>query len=304
MIPAMPQPPDELLTPRLRLRPLAQGDAPAIFAHYASDPQVTRLLPWAPHADVHVTQAFVAARLAERARGESWPFVLERRADGRLLGLLQLRLEQGVARLGYVLERPSWGRGLMTEAVRAVVDWCRAQPELVRITALVDPHNDASARVLERCGLRCEGHVARGGPHGDTRVDVLSYAWGRPALPPDAPRVIDLDHVQLPMPPGGLPAARAFWCGLLGLVEVPRPPALTREGAWFVRGAVRIHVGAEAAFTPPRRAHPALRVAGFDALLARLRAAGHELRPAEDLDGARRAHVADPFGNVVELIEG
>ena len=49
---------------------------------------------------------------------------------------------------------------------------------------------------------------------------------------------------------------------------------------------------------------PALRVAGFDALLALLLAAGHEPRMAEPLDGARRAHVADPFGNVVEVSEG
>lgn len=304
MIPAMPRPPDELLTPRLRLRPPAVDDAAAIFAHYASDPQVTRWLPWAPHADPGVTRGFLAGRLAARAAGTSWPWVLERRPDGRLLGMLELRLEGAVASFGFVLERASWGQGLMTEAARAVVDWCRAQPDVERVEALAHPDNHASARVLERCGLRCEGLLRRGGAHGDARIDVLSFAWARPAPPPDAPAVLDLDHVQLPMPPGGLPAARAFWCGLLGLVEVPRPPELAREGAWFVRGPVRIHVGAEEGFVPPRRAHPALRVAGFDALLGRLGAAGHAVRMAEVLDGARRAHAADPFGNVIELIEG
>jgi RimJ/RimL family protein N-acetyltransferase/catechol 2,3-dioxygenase-like lactoylglutathione lyase family enzyme len=299
----MPRPPDELHTERLRLRPPVPGDADAIFAHYATDPQVTRFLPWAPHADVAVTRAFLDTLLAARARGERWPWVLERRADGRLLGMIELRREGARAHFGYVLERASWGQGLMSEAVRAVVEWCQSQPEIERVSALVYPDNDASARVLERCGLRCEGHHARGAPHGATLVDVLNYAWARRSPPPDAPLVLELDHVQLPMPPGGLPAARAFWCGILGLREVPRPPDLTREGAWFVRGVVRIHVGAEEGFTPPRRAHPALRVAGFDALLARLRAAGHELRMAETLDGLRRAHVADPFGNVVELGE-
>lgn len=299
----MPRPPDELPTERLRLRPPVPADAEAIFAHYATDPQVTRFMPWAPHADVSVTRTFLVTLLAARARGERWPWVLERRADGRLLGMIELRLDGGAAGFGYVLERASWGQGLMTEAARALVAWCQSQPAIERVAALVHPGNEASLRVLEKAGLRCEGLRARGAAHGAERVDVLCYAWARRSPPPDAPLAIELDHVQLPMPPGGLPAARAFWCGVLGLHEVPRPPELTREGAWFVRGAVRIHVGAEQGFTPPRRAHPALRVAGFDALLARLRAAGHELRMAEPLDGLRRAHVADPFGNVVEISE-
>ncbi|MBM3985122.1 MAG: GNAT family N-acetyltransferase, partial [Planctomycetes bacterium] len=157
MIPTMPRPPDELHTSRLRLRPPAPADAEAIFAHYAADPLVTRFLPWAPHADVAVTRAFLDTLLAARARGERWPWVLERRADARLLGMLELRLHAGAADFGFVLERASWGQGLMTEAARAVVAWCQTQPEIERVGALVHPANGASVHVLEKAGLRCEG---------------------------------------------------------------------------------------------------------------------------------------------------
>jgi ribosomal protein S18 acetylase RimI-like enzyme len=109
-----------------------------------------------------------------------------------------------------------------------------------------------------------------------------------------------LDHVQVAAPPGCEPAARAFYGGLLGLAEVPKPAALrARGGVWFAPG---LHVGVEEPFAPARKAHPALRVANraaLDALAGRLRAAGHAVAYE---DGRARLHTADPFGNRVELL--
>jgi|GEM_PF-273387 len=301
----LPVPPDELLTPRLRLRVPRLDDAEAMFANWASDPQVSRFLPWAPHADVGVTREFLEKSLGERARGERFPFMLERRDDGRLLGMIDLRLVPRAADFGFVLERPSWGQGLMTEAATTVLAWCRSQPEIERVAAVCYVGNEASARVLERCGLRCEGLRRRGAVHGESRIDVLCFAWTRPGSAPSEPRALALDHVQLAMPRGGEDRARVFWRDLLGLRDVPRPAELAgRPWLWFERGAVRVHVGVEEDFRPARKAHPALAVSGYDALLARLAAAGHPARPAETLGGARRAHVEDPFGNRVELIDG
>jgi RimJ/RimL family protein N-acetyltransferase/catechol 2,3-dioxygenase-like lactoylglutathione lyase family enzyme len=304
---AMPalRPPDELLTARLRLRPPTMDDAEAIFAHYATDPQVTRYVVWGPHADVGVTRDFLRELLGGRDRGERWPWAIERRSDHRLLGMIEMRLHGATADIGYVLERPSWNQGLATEAACAVAEWARGEPGLSRLTALCDVRNPASARVLEKCGLRCEGVRRRAMTHGgtDVLVDVLAYAWVRHGAPGE-PRLLELDHVQLAMPRGGEAPARTFWRDLLGLREVPRPPELAgRPGLWFERGSVRVHVGVEEDFRPARKAHPALRVAGYDALLARLAAAGHAAKPAEMPAGGRRAHVHDPFGNRVELID-
>src|ERR1039457_6415640 len=72
-------------------------------------------------------------------------------------------------------------------------------------------------------------------------------------------KVQNIDHVQLAMPPGEEERARAFYAGVLGLTEVPKPPDLAkRGGAWFEQGAVKIHLGVEADFRPARKAHPAL----------------------------------------------
>jgi catechol 2,3-dioxygenase-like lactoylglutathione lyase family enzyme len=115
--------------------------------------------------------------------------------------------------------------------------------------------------------------------------------------------ILGIDHVQLAMPPGREDEARAFYAGLLGLPEIPKPPELARRGgAWFETAAVKLHLGVEADFRPARKAHPALLVGGLRALVQRLREAGVEV--IEDpLEGHHRVYVADPFGNRIELIE-
>lgn len=114
-----------------------------------------------------------------------------------------------------------------------------------------------------------------------------------------------IDHIQLAMPEGGEELARAFYEGILDLCEVPKPAGLAgRGGAWFVRGALKIHLGVEAGFRPARKAHPAFLVEDLDALLEKARAAGYELDTGQPpLEGYRRAHVFDPFGNRIELME-
>lgn len=112
-----------------------------------------------------------------------------------------------------------------------------------------------------------------------------------------------IDHVQLAMPAGQESAAVAFYEGLLGLPQVPKPDALAGGGCWFELGTVRIHLGVEIPFRPARKAHPALVVDDLDAQLAAIAEAGHEVFEAEPLPGQRRAHVSDPFGNRIELIE-
>ncbi|MGO8969911.1 MAG: VOC family protein [Myxococcaceae bacterium] len=116
--------------------------------------------------------------------------------------------------------------------------------------------------------------------------------------------ITGLDHVQLAIPPGREGDAERFYSGLLGFERVPKPPPLAaRGGCWFVRGTVKLHLGIDPEFRPARKVHPGLLVAGFDALCARLEAAGVAVRPDNELPGVRRCYAEDPFGNTLELIE-
>ena len=106
------------------------------------------------------------------------------------------------------------------------------------------------------------------------------------------------------MPQGREAEARAFYGGVLGLEEMPKPAALAkRGGAWFRSGLVQLHLGVEADFRPAIKAHPALLVDDLDPLLARARAAGVRIMDDEPLPGYARAFIFDPFGNRIELME-
>ena len=117
-------------------------------------------------------------------------------------------------------------------------------------------------------------------------------------------QIVAIDHVQLAMPPGMEHVARAFYDGLLGIPEVPKPVNLAkRGGAWFERGSLKIHLGVEADFRPARKAHPALLVNDLAALIVQLKGHGANVIEDDPLEGYWRVYVADPFGNRIELME-
>ena len=117
--------------------------------------------------------------------------------------------------------------------------------------------------------------------------------------------ILAIDHVQLAIPTGGEENARAFFINLLGFHEIPKPSELVkRGGAWFEAGTVQLHLGVEADFRPARKAHPAFLVDDLDELFAKVQSAGFETDTTQPpLDGYKRAHVFDPFGNRIELME-
>jgi len=113
-----------------------------------------------------------------------------------------------------------------------------------------------------------------------------------------------IDHVQLAAPAGSEDSLRAFYSGVLGLAEIPKPPVLAaRGGAWFRGDGFELHLGIEADFRPARKAHPGLMVDDLDELTARLRAAGHEAEPDDLLPGYRRIFSSDPVGNRLEFMQ-
>jgi hypothetical protein len=118
-------------------------------------------------------------------------------------------------------------------------------------------------------------------------------------------KILSIDHVQIAMPTGQEDKARAFYIKQLGFTELPKPPELAkRGGAWFRSGNVQLHLGVEADFRPARKAHPAFVVEDLDPLIANVQRAGYETDTSQPpLDGYKRAHVFDPFGNRIELME-
>jgi catechol 2,3-dioxygenase-like lactoylglutathione lyase family enzyme len=106
------------------------------------------------------------------------------------------------------------------------------------------------------------------------------------------------------MPRGKEDDARAFYAGVLGMIEVPKPEELgKRGGVWFESGSAHVHLGVEDDFRAAKKAHPALLVSDLVAVIERCQAAGHETKTDEPLPGYQRAYISDPFGNRIELLE-
>jgi predicted enzyme related to lactoylglutathione lyase len=113
-----------------------------------------------------------------------------------------------------------------------------------------------------------------------------------------------IEYIHLAIPADGELRARRFYGELLGLTEIRKTinPA-SRRGVWFQCGALQLHLGA-APDWPARPGRPILFVHDVRQVIDRVLRAGHEARfDPELLPGFRRAHIADPFGNAIELME-
>jgi RimJ/RimL family protein N-acetyltransferase len=173
------RPPETIETPRLYLRPPIMDDAVSIFEQYGQDREVTRYLPWKPHQRLDDTNDFLRRCLSAWETGSAFPWAITQKDDNQLIGMIELRIRDHKADLGYVLARGYWNKGYMTEATKAVVDWALAQKEIYRVWAVCDVENIASARVLEKTGMKYEGLLRRWLIHTNTSKeprDCFCYA--------------------------------------------------------------------------------------------------------------------------------
>ena len=114
-----------------------------------------------------------------------------------------------------------------------------------------------------------------------------------------------IHHVQIACPAGSEETLRRFYVGVLGLAELPKPPALAvRGGCWFAGYGIELHLGVEHDFRPAGKAHPGLLWPDLDGLATRLATAGYPVRWAAEgeLPGMRRFHTEDPHGNRLEFL--
>ena len=164
---------------RLLLRRPKSDDAEAI-AEYWSDPEVHRFLQHPPSDDIAETQTFLEHCASVWDSGEAFPWVIVEGSSSRAVGMIEARPSPHGVELGYVLKRSVWGRGYMTEAVAAVVEWALGQPEVHRVWAYVQVGNVGSQRVLEKVGMKREGVLHRWAPHHQgTPTDAVMYAIWR-----------------------------------------------------------------------------------------------------------------------------
>lgn len=154
--------PVEFSTKRLHLRRPRFDDAAQIFKAYASDRVAARFTSWRAHETEDETRTYLQRCLDEWSDGTGYPYAIELAAEALgPVGNIHLHKRSQRMEFGYVLARPYWGQGYMTEALSALVDWSLEQPGIWRASAFCDIDNHASARVMENAGMTFEGILRR-----------------------------------------------------------------------------------------------------------------------------------------------
>ncbi|HET7457570.1 MAG TPA: GNAT family N-acetyltransferase [Gemmatimonadaceae bacterium] len=184
--------PRHITCARSLLRPWRADDRAALLRHI-DDRAVSRNLRLVPHpyTDDDATAWLSVVVASPPPEGN---YAIE--VDGGLVGAIGLQrgtdIESQSFEVGYWLGRTLWGRGIMTDALRAVTAAGFAEPDVARIYAPVFAWNPASMRVLEKAGYRREAVLVRSGVKEGTLIDRVVYAITRD---------VGLPYVAAP-PPG------------------------------------------------------------------------------------------------------
>jgi [ribosomal protein S5]-alanine N-acetyltransferase len=154
--------PIKLTTARLSLREWEEDDLAAI-RKYVTDPEVYRFMPWGPNTEEE-SVGFLKGRIAAAQENPrpSYEFAITVQESGELIGGCGIRISSPENRsgdLGYVLRRDCWGKGYATECAHALLNFGFSELHLHRIWATCDSRNAASARVLEKVGMRQEAYL-------------------------------------------------------------------------------------------------------------------------------------------------
>jgi RimJ/RimL family protein N-acetyltransferase len=174
-----------LTTDRLILREFDESDWPAVLA-YQSDPRYLRYYHWTEQTP-EGAQEFVAMFLAQQQQQPRLKFqlALVLKETGQLIGNCGIRLKEAEtheADIGYELSPEHWGRGYATEAAQTIVHFGFTELRLHRIWSWCIAENTASARVLQKLGMRLEGRLRENeyfkGRYWDTLLfGLLDHEW-------------------------------------------------------------------------------------------------------------------------------
>ncbi|HVB20990.1 MAG TPA: GNAT family protein [Ktedonobacteraceae bacterium] len=168
-----------ITTNRLVLREFAEEDWSAVIA-YQSDPRYLHYYDWQERTEQDV-RAFVRMFIAQHEEEPRTKFQLAitLASNGQLIGNCGIRKKTSDAQeadLGYELDPRYWGCGYATEAARAILTFGFRELGLHRVLAWCIAENAASAHVLEKIGMRQEGHLRQNEWMQGRWWDTLLYA--------------------------------------------------------------------------------------------------------------------------------
>ena len=152
--------PERLDSKRFYLERLRYEFAEEIFFAYASKPEATPFVSWPTHQSIDDTRAYLRYAVMAWTLGTDYSYVIRLRDSNRLIGSIGCLNDQGKVQFGYILNPAFWHQGYATEAAQLVVERLRHLRDVYRIWTFIDADNQASARVLQKCGLVEEARLS------------------------------------------------------------------------------------------------------------------------------------------------
>jgi 8-oxo-dGTP diphosphatase len=255
---------EALLTAELRLRPPTEADIP-VLAQSANDPEIARWTAELPHPYTQAdAEEFVAQAQADRLNGKDITLVIERLADGRLVGAVNLAREEENGRLGYWIAKPFWKLGYATQAVRRMTRLGFQALNLASVNAHVMTENMASGRVLEKAGFTASLLTACDMPGRCKDAEILFYH-------------IDLKtwHLLQAAKPMLLVVAAALIDSDNRVLLTSRPKGKMMAGLWEFPGG-KLHAGESPEAALLRELKEELGIDAYESCLAPLAFASHD----------------------------
>ena len=175
-------------TPRLILRRFRTNDAQAMFDNWASDPEVTKFLTWPAHGDISISRMVLQDWVKSYESKETYQWAMELKETGVPIGSISVVRRNdsiGEAEIGYCMGKAWWHRGIMSEALDAVISFLFAEVGMNRVAARHDPNNPHSGGVMKKCGMTYEGTTRQGDRNNQGICDAAQYGilrseWKKP----------------------------------------------------------------------------------------------------------------------------
>ena len=169
-----------LETDRLILRQFTIMDAEPMFNNWASDPEVTKYLTWPPHPDVEVSKAVLGdwVKSYDQKNYYQWAIVPKDNGDEPIGSISAVGMNDDVdmVHIGYCIGRIWWHQGIMTEALKAVMEFFFDVVGANRIESRHDPRNPHSGMVMKKCGMKYEGTMRSSDRNNQGICDACWYA--------------------------------------------------------------------------------------------------------------------------------
>lgn len=169
----------QIETARLVLRMAQMTDAEPMFRNWASDSEVTKFLTWPTYQSIDNARFVLDLWTKEYEKQNFYQWMIVLKEINEPIGsisVVQLRDDIAQAEIGYCIGRNWWHRGIMTEALSAVIEFLFTDVGMNRIEAKHDTNNPHSGDVMKKCGMKYEGTSRESGRNNQGICDVAQYA--------------------------------------------------------------------------------------------------------------------------------